>query len=191
MKNKFSDPTTAFQQALKHVPEWALVQELISRACSGKTYLVGGAVCRAIAHVWHNTPLPKHDWDVIAEKVNTTKAGAGWQLGVNKFGNPKLARGKTEVDIMPLNNIRSILRRKLEPNIENYLSGTPVTVQAVAYDLQTKQIIGDIGINALREGTVAVNNAEELACEAERKKITPDALLKKKAESMGFRAIEQ
>jgi len=102
------------------------------------------------------------DWDFIVEKIITPlKLGNDWGLRKTKHGNPKLKKGGFVIDLIALDNIHSIKRRKLKPNINNYLNGVPLTIQSLAFDVNKNILWGRIGIKSILTKTVGINNKTE------------------------------
>ena len=129
---------------------------------SDKVWLIGGSVYRNIAHILYGADKPEVDFDFIIErpKENIILPN-GWKLGQNRYGNPKFLGSKFSIDFVPLHNISSILRRKLAPSIENYLTGTPLNVQSIAYDVMKGRLAGNIGLKAIAEKIIRINNKEK------------------------------
>ena len=109
----------------------------------------------------------------------------------NRYGNPKFLGSKFSIDFVPLHNISSILRRKLAPSIENYLTGTPLNVQSIAYDVMKGRLAGNIGLKAIAEKIIRINNKEQAEIYALNKGISLEEMLKRKAESLGFTPLVQ
>jgi hypothetical protein len=168
--------------------ELALATEIVKQNSDGKIWLVGGSVYRnLIREIYGGTKQDSIDFDFIVEnEKGKIILPEGWKLEFNHFGNPKFV-GKFEIDFVPLKKVYSIAKRKLEPTIENYLIGTPLNIHSIAYGIDDKRIIGEIGRRTLEEKVVRVNDLE-MAREAV-KKYGQHAIdmAKKKAEDIGFR----
>ena len=93
------------------------------------------------------------------------------------------------MDFVPLNNVNSIIRRGLPATVENYLTGVPLNIQSIAFDINNNRIFGDIGIRALLDKTIAVNNLEEAKIVSDHKKKPIDQIIKEKAETLNFTAV--
>lgn len=185
-----NDLTPYFVAATKDCMEMQEAVNIVRKNSSGKIWLIGGFVYRNIASIMYGTQKPKVDLDFIVEiPINKFNLPEGWIIQRNKFGNPKFVNGEKMIDYVPLRSIYSIISRDMEPTIYNYLSGTPLTVQSIAYDLQEKKIIGNTGINSLINRIVAVNNLEFAEYAAKKKGTSIRELLQKKAESMNFNTL--
>ena len=91
-----------------------------------------------------------------------------------------------QIDIVPLTEINSVILRGLAPTIENYLTGVPLTIQSLAYNIDTKELIGDVGIKALQTKIVAINDLKQLQIAARKRNQTPEEYISIKAKSLGF-----
>ncbi len=160
---------------------------LIKKNARGRIWLVGGAVSRLLASELYGGSTATHDFDFLVEE-ETIKPTVpdGWTMERKKHGNPTFTREDVEVDLFPLATHDHIRRNGLEPTIEHFLEGTPFTIQALAYDVDEKRLIGDAGITALLTKRLAVNNLEQAREIAKHKGVTIDERMGRKAESMGF-----
>ncbi len=176
---EFADSSSLFHEA----------KQVVYQNSRGKVWLVGGFLYRHLAHLLHNSPPPDCDLDfIVTEREPMLKLPSDWREEHNSFGNPRLVSSKCRIDLIPLNNIYSILQRGLSPTINNYFYGVPLTIQAMAYDLQEQNILGD-GFWALYQKIVGVHNlkfAEDLATKQGK---SVEELVKEKAESLGFTPI--
>src|SRR3990167_4093868 len=151
--------TQSFLSGVKNCQEFIEALEIVKRNSSGKIWLIGGFVYRTITSQLYGLPKPEVDLDFVVENsVLEFDLPDGWIVNINRYGNPKLVNGKKKIDYVPLRNIHSIIQRKIEPTIENFLTGVPLTVQSVVYDVNENRVIGEIGINALQRKVVEANN---------------------------------
>jgi hypothetical protein len=167
------------------------VADIILNNSLGKIWMIGGGVYRSISANLHGNELPAVDRDFIVENgMVSFELPSGWVVGRNRHGNPKFIQEKTNrsIDYVPINTIHSILARNLAPTIENYLTGTPLNVQSITYDVLSKQVIGDVGLHAISEKRVRVNNYAEAIHGSERKGMTLKEYIQKIADSLGFKA---
>ena len=161
--------------------------EIVKKNSAGRIWLIGGALSRELASILHGGTVNEYDFDFVVENANDKVVlPKDWRIVTNKFGNPKFIHGELSIDFVPLKNVRSILQRKLQPTIENLLSGTPFNAQAIAYDTKAGKIIGDIGLKAIYEKRFGINNLEQARYLAGLKKMPLRELLVIKAKSMGF-----
>lgn len=168
-------------------PEYQEALKIINLNSTGKVWLIGGFLFRTIARELYGTAKPEVDLDFIIEKpLSNIELPSSWEISINHFGNTKLSGPHFSVDFIPLNNIFSIQERNLLPTIENFLTGVPLTVQSLAFEVQANHLQGEAGIEALKTKTVGVNNKEQAASYAERCRTTVEAYIRDKAVSLGF-----
>ncbi len=135
---------------------------IVRQNSKGRIWLIGGWVYRTLAHNLYDCESPIKDFDFIVEKIKIPlQFLRGWQETKTNFGSPRLKKDNVCIDIVPLNNIYFIKNQSLEPNIENFLNGTPLTIQSIAFDVTDQILIGNIGIKSILNKTVGVNNQKE------------------------------
>ncbi len=182
------DYTQSFLKVANTYPEFKEALEIIKANSDGKAWLIGGFVCRSIIQDLYGIPMSKDvDLDFIIENPKEIKLPEGWEIRKNSYGNPKLVGPSYEIDYVPLNTIHSILRRNLEPTMENFLSGTPLNVQSIAFDITDNKVIGDIGIKAIQDKVISVNNFEQAKHRAEKKEVSVQDLISDIAKQFGFK----
>jgi hypothetical protein len=183
--------TSYFLCSAKAHPEMQEAIDIMKNNSRGKLWLTGGFVYRNIAHSVFGIPKPDVDLDFIVEiPVKDFKLPPGWTVEKNRFGNPKFVNGNKKIDYVPLNTVYSINYREIEPTIENYLTGTPLTIQSVAYDVfANKIIVGPKFMNALTNQIVEVQNLHLAEYSAEQKKTTLNEMIQKKADELQFTAV--
>jgi len=164
--------------------------DIIRRNSDGRAWLIGGAVYRNLTHLLYGTRKVHCDFDfIIRNPDRRIVLPEGWEEKRNRYGNPKFVGDNKEIDFVPLSTVYSIIRRGLRLTFSNYLTGTPLTVQSVGYNISTHDLEGEIGINAIRTRTVSVNNPEQAKI-YERKKGKPiEEIIMEKADSLGFTAV--
>ena len=124
------------------------------RNCSEKVWLIGGFLYKNIAHELYGSKKSTKDFDLVVEGAvpdDKIVLPEGWEFTINRFGNPKFSDGKRKIDFIPLERIRWIRIKGLQPGIENYFDGAPFNVHYLAYCIDDREILGDVGINALEE----------------------------------------
>lgn len=182
--------TKTFLAGARKCPEFQEAIEVIRQNSVGDFWLIGGFVYRTLAQEMYGVPRPSVDLDFIVETpVRKPFLPMGWTAGTNSFGNPKFVNGGRSVDYVPLENVFSIRNRRLKPTIANFLSGVPLNVQSIAYDVNANQVIGETGIDAVVGQYVAVYDLFFAEYAAKKKGKTVEQMLKDKAESLKFRAV--
>lgn len=188
------DFTKSFLLFAKKHKEFNAALEIIKNNSQGKIWLIGGFIYRGIASEIYGISKPKIDLDFIVEKnAKEYSLPKNWKISKNRFGNPKFVNRitKESIDFIPIKNIYSIRKRKLEPSIENYLSGVPLNVQSIVFDVYEKEIIGEIGIKSIKDKIVKVNDLEFAEYAAKKKGLTLKEMIYDKAKSLEFKAIYQ
>lgn len=167
----------AFQQA----------RGIVESNAQGRVWLIGGTVYRSLSAILSGSVPKRTDFDFLVESANAEiQLPEGWSNEKNRFGNPKFVSEEGSIDMVPLGNVISIYSRGLDPTVENFLSGTPLDVQSLAYDLRSKTIIGELGLRAVLSGTVGINDFEMAEESASRKSLSVREYLDQKAEYIGF-----
>jgi hypothetical protein len=169
-------------------PLWnEIIGKIIIPNTKGKVWLIGGSVSRVLCEELYGTKMEKFDFDFIAESVNKKiEEPKSWKIDYSKFGNPTFTREGCEVDLWPISDASWIKNNNIEPSIENFFGGVPFTIQAMAYDIKEKRVIGNLGIKALIARRFVVNNMTSAKEESKRKGTTVDQRMEYKAKSMGF-----
>lgn len=185
------DITKAFLDGKKDCREYNEAYQIVKRNSSGKIWLIGSFVFRTIAHQMYGAEKPEDvDLDFIVERpAENFNLPPGWKAKKNRFGNPKFVNGRTQIDYVPLKNIYSILKRGLAPTIENFLTGVPLNVQSLAFDTQEEKIVGERGIDSLKRKVVEVVDLDLARYAAQKKGITLEEMIRRKAEELGFTPV--
>ncbi|MDA3836970.1 MAG: hypothetical protein PF542_05075 [Nanoarchaeota archaeon] len=155
------DLTNKFLIEAEKYPEFDEALEIVNNNSNGNVWLIGGFIYRNIVASLYGIEKPIIDLDFIVEDpIDKFDLPKNWIVSKNRFGNPKLINEieNKSIDLVPLDNIYSMLYNNLEPTIGNYLKGVPLTIQSMVYDVKNKQIIGDIGIKSIKNKLVEVND---------------------------------
>ncbi len=182
--------TGIFLKAIEKSPEYHEALDIVKKNSSGNIWVVGGFVYRTIASGLYGLPKPNCDIDFIVQKeAAEIELQDGWRIEKNSFGNLKFVNNGRSIDYVPLNKVFSIIKRGITPTIENYLTGVPLNIQSIAYDIREKMIIGELGIKALDRKIIKVNNLKFAEHAAQKKNTYSAAMVRKTAESLGFTAM--
>jgi hypothetical protein len=156
----------------------------------GKFWITGGAVFRKLNQLLYGGGVENHDFDFISETPRRMlHVPKEWERRNNRYGYPKFVCGEKEIDFVPLEGVHYITMNGLEPTIENYLKGTLLTVQTIAYDVGEEKLIGDVGYRALIDRKVQVNNREQLEIYSEKAGVSPEEILVSKTKSLEFESV--
>ncbi|MCX6812760.1 MAG: hypothetical protein NTW79_04080 [Candidatus Berkelbacteria bacterium] len=182
--------TKIFLDAISDCPEYFEALKIVKENSSGKIWLIGGFVFRTLASQLYDLPNPECDLDFIVEKVSSDFVlPAGWKIKSSRFGNPKFAKNNKEIDLVPIEEVYSISKRKFKPTIENYLTGTPLNIQSIAFDVIKHKIIGDVGIKSLIDREIRIYNLDLARFAAEKKNINLKKMILDKANDLKFKPI--
>jgi len=182
--------TEIFQEGIRNSEEFREALDTARKNSYGHLWLVGGFLYRTIVAELYGITKPAVDVDFVAEVIaEDFFIPEGWKKAKTTLGSPRFRSGLKQIDLIPLSGVHSIIQRDLQPTIENYLTGVPLTVQSLAYDIHEEKMIGERGIDALRQQVVEVNYLEGAQFEAQRKGLTLEAFVKEKAFSLGFTAV--
>ena len=177
---------------LKQLEHHETVISIVKSNSQGNIYLIGGTVCRTLASaIYDGTPKKSiqkdKDFDFVVDKLNERLIiPVGWEVLYHKFGNPTLKKDHLEIDIFPLSDQEYIKTNNKKPNITNFLKGVPFTIQAIAFDINNEKLIGKVGIMALKERKIKVNNLASAKEVAKRKGASINEIMLQNAKSMNF-----
>jgi ubiquinone/menaquinone biosynthesis C-methylase UbiE len=148
----------------------------------GKIWLIGGQVFRPILQQLYDIPFEKdYDFDFIVgnpipfEKITTPD---DWTLTKTGLGSPRLINGKNQIDIISLDNSTNryvkldLSKMSSKEKMESYFSQVPLNIQALAYDINRKEVIGKEGIKGITNKILKVNCIEECLTFCKRRKIS-------------------
>jgi len=184
MKDRLSEIYADFITSSQELQESL---DLVRRNSKGNIWVIGGAVYRTLINKLYGTASPLKDFDFIVEEVNEEiLLPDEWKFSKNRYGNPKFIGREFPIDLVPLREILSIKRRNLDFTFQNYLTGTPLTVQSIGYDVSTEEVMGEIGIRAIEEKVVRINDMEQAKIFWEMQGKPIPKMIKEKAESLGF-----
>jgi hypothetical protein len=190
MKPTKSEMTRTLIEKLSNIPEYKDALALVKSNAEGDIWLIGGIVSRLLIEKIYGIPQHSYDFDFLVERTKEQlTVPNGWEVHQQKHGNPTFTRNKTEIDIFPISTHHFIQSNNLEPNIGNFFRSVTFTIQALAFNINTQELIGDIGIDALLKREFRVNNLEEAQLMAKRKGITVNQRILDKAKSLGLTPI--
>jgi hypothetical protein len=186
----FMDLSKLFSEEMSKCSQYREALEIVQNNSSGNVWLIGGMVYRVLASCLYNLPKPEVDLDFVVENANRKiSLPEGWERRINGFGNPKFVRGNTQIDFVPLRNIYSIIARGLNPSIDSFLSGNPLTIQAIAYDTTKKHLIGERGLDAIKRKVIEVNDLGFANYAAKQKGKTLQKYVQEKADELHFASV--
>jgi hypothetical protein len=196
MMENIKNLSEIFQEKISRDIHFNLALSIVRDNCKdngGEIWIIGGFLYKSLVELLYGScENPPKDYDFIIEKVDEKIIlPQEWERKVNRFGNPKfiMPSSEIEIDFVPIDKVYSVLERKIEnPDINDYLNGVPLNIHSIAYNISEKRISGDIGIKALEEKTVRVNDLEMAKDAAELYDTTVNEMIRKKSEELGFKA---
>jgi len=153
LEKKLKDDKT-FQNALK-------IME--ANSDGGKIWLIGGAVYQNLANRLYGRDNSPKDYDFILENKNEEiMVPFGWTKQNSSLNGHRLIEsfGEGIIDFVSLDEVYSINQRHMTPHISNFLSGTPLNIQSMAYEVHDKTLEGHEGIDSLEKKLVRAYNLE-------------------------------
>jgi hypothetical protein len=126
------------------------------------TWLIGSFLFRNLLALQAYTEcIESKDYDFLLENPQLSpNLPSGWSTGTNRFGNQKITTPTTTIDIVSLADVDWIVSNNLEPTLENFLAGAPLTIQSLAYNVEIRRLYGDSGLHAIQTGKIAIHNLE-------------------------------
>ena len=184
------DLNQRFTAFLEHCQPYQEALHIVQLNSRGKIWLIGGFVYRTLAHLQYDTQKPAVDLDFIVEHPTITRTlPEGWTEQKNRFGNPKWINGNQQIDYVPLTNIYMLQTRGLEPTIDNFLAHTPLSIQAIVFNIGEKKLQGERGLDALRRKVVEVLDLDMAKYAASKKGKSINEYILTLAENLGFTPI--
>jgi hypothetical protein len=170
-------------------PKFKEVLKLVKMNSKGKIWIIGGYLYKNLASALYGIPPYDYDIDFIVEEKNEIlKNIPGWQIVTNKYGNPNYMRSANKMSFIDIHKVYRV-SGPMAPNIESCVSETPLNVQSIAYDIKDRKIIGDIGMESLKEKVVRVNNFPQAQYYAKTVNKPLEDIIMEKAAFLNFKAI--
>jgi hypothetical protein len=165
------------------------VLDLVRQNSNGKIWVMGGFLYKNLATILYGGKTYNYDIDFIVEdKMTPLKEAAGWEIQTNSYGNQNYVREKNKMSFTDLKKAIRVNGFK-NKTIEEYVKGTPLNIQSIAYDLEENKIIGEKGIKALLSKTIKINNAKNADFYAKMKGKKLGDIIKEKAKELDFTYI--
>ena len=129
----------------------------------------------------------EYDFDFIVEHKNKElKQVDGWDIQSNTYSNPNYVRDGNKMSFTDIHHtIRATGFRG--QTIEDFIMDTPLNIQSIAYDIAEKKLIGEIGIKALYEKVVRINNRAQAEHYIKLKNKTLEEYVNEKAKDIDFK----
>jgi len=140
-------------RALKKDRNYARALEVARTFGQGEITLLGGAVYRTLARELYGVWSGEHDYDFLVGRCSGLAPTTTHNILTSYWGNPRFVpsvMSQPKVDLIQLN--QTGLSRA------QFIDEATFTIQAIGYDACEGRVLGDIGIRALSDRTVALNN---------------------------------
>jgi len=146
--------------------------ELVKEYSQGKiwlmgSYLYGNLIKFVYGKELNLTKQLYRDIDFLAEGVekevnkdHINHKFKDWDILPTSYGSFSFVKSGRSVDLNYLFNFYPITLWKRSPNIsiEDILESAPLTIQSMVYDCDDKKILGKIGISAIEDKIIKINN---------------------------------
>lgn len=164
----------------------------------GGLWVIGGTVFRTIVQELYGVEGEEsYDFDFIIEnpvRREEVVLPTGWSVVETGLGSLRFMHRTMQVDFVSLcdamhssDSPRVLVNR--EERLQSYFKRTPLTVQSIAYDVLRRSIVGDIGIRAILEKTIAVNYFDECLQFCRRRRISVYEFMSRKGSQLQFKVI--
>ncbi len=176
-----------FKPYLDH-PIFLEVLDLVRKNSQGKIWLMGGFLYKNLARELYGKPTEIYikDLDFLVEyKNDLLQEIRGWQIYTNSYGSQNYM---TDTVRTSFTEIRKAIRANKMNNftVDEFIHRTPLTIQSIVYDIDEEKIVGNIGVNALLNKTIQVNNFEQAELYVHLKNKTIEQWLDEKKAELGF-----
>lgn len=164
------------------------VLRLVRENSEGKVWLMGGFLYKNLARELYGYPTEVYTADldfVLEKKADKLKEIPGWEIYTNSYGSQNYQNEKVRTSFTDIRKAIRMTPMK-EPTIEQFITHTPLTIQSIAYDINESKLFGDIGIQALLEKRVEINDHKQAEYYSERKGKTVEIVLEEKRRELNF-----
>ena len=180
LKNEYSQIVSRY---IKDNTNFQEIFTKIKQICpSEKIWLIGGQVFRPILKEIYDIPFKQSsDFDIITEQKTDPKKLSifkDWEINQTSLGSPRLTKGEQQIDLIFLDEAvnpkdkDNIKKMFTQDKLSSYLSRVPLNIQSMVFDLDTQEIVGDIGIKAIEDKKIFINNIDECLEFCKRRKIS-------------------
>lgn len=165
----------------------------------GNIWVIGGLVYRNIVNgLYGKRGDEVYDFDFIVENpvsFEQIKLPQGWQIIRTGLGEPRFVNEHKQIDLVALDNsvnppeIKNLPKMDTTEKLENYFRRVPLNIQALAYDTDNQKVVGNVGIRAIKDKKIRVNNIDECINFCKRRKISIREFINRKINASGFEAV--
>lgn len=164
----------------------------------GSLWVIGGLVYRnIIENLYGRQTEETYDFDFLVETpiaVEHIKVSGDWTVIRTGLGEPRFVSGQKQIDLVTLDNAinpsesERLSSMDVAEKLASYFRRVPLNIQALAYDMGTRRVIGDVGIQAILSQTIEINNLDECLSFCKRRKISIREFIDRKKNVSGFEA---
>jgi 2-polyprenyl-3-methyl-5-hydroxy-6-metoxy-1,4-benzoquinol methylase len=193
---KYSDIVTKYLDKDKRFLE---ILSLIENSAKGEVLLVGGKVFRPLIKELYNIPCENNcDYDLITENlvnIKTLELPKDWKVTKTGLGEPRIINGERQIDLIFLDHAvnphvkLNLKEMSTDEKINSYFQRVPLNIQMLAYNLNSKKVIGKEGLRSIKEKIISVNCIPECLEFCKRRKISIRKFLNTKINSEIFTKI--
>jgi len=193
------EKNVTFSQYLEGIGLYRDVMKIVRMQCDGgRVFLIGSVVYKTLSYVLHGSPkLEFKDFDVLCERrfpVERLIVPQGWSMQKTSLGEPRFVRGDgLVIDVVRLTESVSwsdrgrAMQMSTVELLESYLRRAPLTVQSIAYDVDSRELFGQVGLRAIRTKKIGVNCFDEMVKYCSRHRpLTNGEFLNRKLEEMDY-----
>lgn len=191
------DLDLCFQKAVKDNGDFAEAIEIAKNAANGgDIWVIGGSVFRNIIKELYDSKGPSnYDFDFIFENpvnVDYLKSLKNWNFLKTGLDEPCLIANEKQIDFIWLNNavnpheMADPKKMSVDEKIQSYLRRVPLNIQSIIYDVNGDRVIGEVGIKAVKEKNISINNLDECLNFCRRRKISIRKFMTTKGNDLGF-----
>jgi hypothetical protein len=165
----------------------------------GNIWVIGGLVYRNIVGgLYKKKGNEIYDFDFLVEnpvKFEQVNVPADWNITRTGLGEPRFINGQKQIDLASLDNAinpsesENLSNMNSEEKLQSYFRRVPLNVQAIAYDTIKKKIVGEMGIEAIKDKKIQINNLDECISFCRRHRMSVDEFINKKANALGFETV--
>jgi len=184
--------SVCLEEVLEQDNEFNDALQIVKQNCLGKIWMIGGGVYKNLIKIFYpNTHLKINDLDFLVEQRESYEdfvLPKNYSISYSRFFGIKLD-GKMKIDIIEIEQFMPSAINFVEPTIGNFLLHSPLNIQSIAYDVFEKRVIGDVGINAIKEKKVCVNNYDSVVFCSRIRNMTVRDMIKEQAEALNFEPV--
>ena len=170
-----------------------------ANSLKGRIFAAGGFVYRTIVQGLYGVKSDEiFDFDFIVENPvdsDMIKLPHDWDLRTTHHGDSRFINGIKQIDLFPINHavLPSDYDRthemSLDEKLNSYFRRACLNMQSIAYDLNERRVLGEIGKKSILERKIEVNNIQESIDFCKARRMSIHKFIRDKAKTLQFKAI--